>query len=57
MSKPLAFFFAVLTAVLLVGISSAIAYRNPVAILLLCLATILTIGIGFQIKKASRKRH
>lgn len=57
MSKPLALFFAVLTALLLVGIAGAVAYRNPLAIGLLMLATGATIATGLSIKHISRQKN
>lgn len=57
MSKPLALFFAVLTALLLVGIGGAVAFRNPLAIVLLILATGLTMFTGLRIKRISQQKN
>ncbi|MFO7262661.1 MAG: hypothetical protein C0P68_000850 [Bacillota bacterium] len=57
MSKPLALFFAVLTALLFVGIAGAIAYRNPWAVILLALAACTTIFIGLRIKRKSQQKE
>ncbi len=57
MSKPLALFFAVLTVLQLLGISAAVAYRNPWAILLLILTTCLTVGIGMRIKRKTLQKN
>ena len=56
MSKPLALFFAVLTALLLVGIAGAIAYRSPLAILLFALAACMTVFTGLRIKRKAQQK-
>ena len=55
MSKPLALFFAILTALFIVGIGGAVAYRNPLAIAFFTLAVCMTIFIGLRIKRKAQK--